>query len=86
MMKRPLKFTIICNKTGRIEMTNREPFIRDLQSWEATGDPKIKELKKTKSVWIDVRFAAKIRLWKYINYTSKGKEFPKYKPTSIVLP
>ena len=85
-MKRPLKFTIICNKTGSVEMTNREPFIRDLQSWEATDNQEIKELRTTKSVWIDVRYTARIRLWKYIEYTSKGKEFPRYKPTNILLP
>jgi hypothetical protein len=73
-MNKPFKYTVICDKTGRITETNTEPSLRDVQTWE-NG-----ELKQTKTVWIDTRYESKLRLYNYITYTRKGLEVPKYKP------
>lgn len=85
-MEKPFKFTIICDKTGCIRETNTTPITSDLQTWELTADPKVSELRQTKTVYIDIRYQAKLRLWKYVNYTRIGKKIPKYKPVSVILP
>ena len=82
-MKKPYKFTIICDKTKNIVCEqNHEPLLRSLQTWEETDDPKIRELKQTKTAYIDTRYEAKLRLFNYVNYTKKGLEIPRYKPYS----
>jgi hypothetical protein len=65
-MKRPFKYTIICNKTGKHWYQNSPPIISDLQTYEPTADPKIWELKQTKTAYIDTRYEAKLRLYKYV--------------------
>lgn len=82
-MKKPYLFTIICNKTGNVVCEqNNEPQLRSLQTWEDTYDPNVKELKITKTAYIDDRYEAKLRLYYYINFTKKGLEIPKYRPYS----
>jgi len=80
-MQRPFKFTIFCNNTKRvIRETNQEPFYEDLLTWEPTdSDPNVKELKQTRTAYIDTRYEAKLRLFNYITYTKKGLEIPRYK-------
>lgn len=79
-MERPFKYSIICNKTGRIEETNIAPLLHHLQTWEQTDKEEVKELRQTKTCYIDTRYEAKLRLYNYLTYTKKGKEIPKYKP------
>ena len=80
-MKRPYRFTIICNKTGEVICEqNQEPLLHQLQTWEETSDPNVTELKQTKTAYIDTRYEAKLRLFNYINYTKIGLEAPKYRP------
>lgn len=80
-MDKPFKYTIICNKTGSVvNETNEEPLLREIQTWEETDTPNIRELRQTKTVYIDTRYEAKLRLFNYITYTKKGLNIPKYKP------
>lgn len=80
-MKKPYKYTIICNKTKKVILeTNLAPLLHHLETWEETPDPKIKELKQTKTVYIDIRYEAKKRLFNYLNYTKNGIKIPKYNP------
>jgi hypothetical protein len=78
-MERPFQYTIICQKSGAITQTNVEPSLDRLQTWEDAGNGAF-VLKQTKTCYIDTRYEAKLRLWKYINYTKKGLEIPRYKP------
>ena len=43
-MQKPYKYTIICDKTKRIEETNICPLLHHLQTWEQTDKENIKEL------------------------------------------
>lgn len=80
-MKKPFKYTIVCDKTKNVVLeTNQEPLIHQLQTWEETSDPNVRELKLTKTVYIDTRFEAKSRLFNYVNYSKKGLEIPRYRP------
>lgn len=80
-MKKPFKYTIICDKTKKVVMeTNQEPLLHHLQTWEETTNPNIKVLKQTKTAYIDTRYDARVRLFNYVNYTKKGLEIPRYKP------
>lgn len=80
-MNRPYKYTIICNKNGEIiKETNDKPLLRDIQTWEQTEDPNIRILKTTRTVYKDVRYKAKLRLYNYIMYKKNGLEIPKYRP------
>lgn len=79
-MKRPLKYTIICNKTNDIKMTNIEPRTHDLETWESTEEVNVKVLKQTKTAFIDKRYDAKLRLYNYVTFKKNNKEVPKYQP------
>ena len=80
-MEKPYKFTVICNKTGKVESEqNYEPLLHYLQTWEDTSDHNVKVLKITKTAYIDTRYEAKLRLFNYINYTKKGLEIPRCRP------
>jgi hypothetical protein len=79
-MKRPYQYTIICDKTGNAEQTNIAPLLHHLQTWEPTADPKVRELRQTKTCYIDTRYKAKLRLYNYLTYTKQGKQVPQYKP------
>lgn len=80
--KRPFKFSIICKKTGNIEMQNHPPRLSDLQTWEGEGD--IKALTQTKVCYEDTRYEARLRLWKY-KMEKNGYTFEKVKP-NLPLP
>ena len=79
-MERPFKYLVFCNKTGDVKETNYTPLLHHLQTWEATEDPNVRKLKQTKTVYIDTRYEAKIRLFNYVTCTKKGLPVPKYKP------
>lgn len=80
-MNKPFKFFILCNKTNNIiEETNQAPSLDRLQTWEPTEDPRVKQLIKTRTCYIDTRYEAKLRLFNYLNYTKKGLEIPRYRP------
>lgn len=82
-MERPYRYTIICNKTGTtLEITNLLPPSHRLRTWEDTEDPNVKVEKVTRSVYEDMRYEAKLRLYNYITYTKKGLPIPRpqYKP------
>ena len=79
-MKKPFKYIVVCNKTNEITETNILPSIHRLQTWEDTNIPNIKALKQTKTVYEDIRYKAKLRLYNYITYTKNGLDIPKYKP------
>lgn len=79
-MNKPFKFTIVCDKTGRVYESNSEPILRNLQTYEPTGEPGVSELKQTKTVWIDTRYKARIRLYNFLTFTKKGLPIPKYQP------
>jgi hypothetical protein len=80
-MNKPFKYTIICDKTKKVVMeTNQEPLLHQLQTWEQTSESSVRELKQTKTVYIDTRYEAKLRLYNYVNYLKKGLEIPRYRP------
>lgn len=79
-MNKPFKYTIICDKTGAISETNETPLLHHLQAWEQTDTPNVKELKQTKTAYIDTRYTAKLRLYNYITYIKNGLQIPRYKP------
>lgn len=57
------------------------PITDDLCEWVDIGDGK-KEKREMWTAYKDTRYKAKLRLWRYITYTKKGKEIPKYSPYS----
>lgn len=80
-MKKPHKYTVICDKTGQVvSEQNHFPLLHFLQTWEATANPKVRELKQTRTAYIDTRYDAKLRLFNYITYTKRGLEIPTYTP------
>lgn len=65
-MKRPFKYIIICDKTKKVvSETDQEPQLHHVQTWEETADPKVRVLKQTKTVYVDTRYEAKMRLFNY---------------------
>lgn len=81
-MKKPFKYTIICNKTGEIvELTNITPLLHQLQTWEEVGEG-VSELTQTKTAYMDIRYEAKLRLFNYLTFTKNGLKVPKYRPFS----
>lgn len=80
-MERPFKYTIICDKTNNVLLeTNIAPLLHDLQTWEETDNPDVRELKQTKTVFEDTRYEAKLRLYNYVNFSCKGLEVSRYRP------
>lgn len=78
-IKRPFKFTIICTKTGRVFEQNHAPTLDQLETWEDTPEPGIKERRQTKTAYINTRYEAELRLFNYI-LKKRGLEIPRYKP------
>ena len=67
-MEKPYKFSILCNKTKEFVLfTNIEPRLSDLETWENTNELGVKEKQITKTVYIDTKYKAKLRLYNYIN-------------------
>lgn len=80
-MNKPFKYTIICEKTKKVLwQTNQAPLLHQLQTWEETAELNVRELKQTKTVYMDTRYEAKLRLFNYINFIKKGLEIPIYRP------
>lgn len=79
-MEKPFKFTIICNKTGKISETNTAPLLHDLQTYEPIIGSNSKKLTQTKTCYIDTRYKAKLRLYNYVEFTRKGLSVPRYIP------
>lgn len=81
-MQLPYKYTIICNKTKQIiRETNIEPRLYELQTYEPTDKENVKELKQTKTVYIDTRYEAKLRLYNYFRRKEGLSTYPpKYEP------
>jgi len=80
-MNKPFKYTIICDKTKKVVMeTNQEPLLHQLQTWEQTSESSVRELKQTKTAYVDTRYEAKLRLYNYVNYFKKGLEIPRHRP------
>ena len=80
-MKKPYKYTVVSDKTKHVLWyTNTPPLIHELHTWEDSLEPKTKILKQTRTVFLDIRYEAKLRLFNYLNYTKKGLNIPKYKP------
>ena len=81
LMQKPYRFTVICNKTGNVlQETNCAPLLHHLKTWEPTDDPTVFVELVTKTVYEDMRYEAKLRLWNYITFTKNGLEIPKYRP------
>jgi hypothetical protein len=79
-MNKPFKYTIIDNNTGEFTETNIKPLLHQLQTWEPTDKPNVNKLVQTKTVYIDTRYEAKLRLYNYITFTKNGLNIPKYNP------
>ena len=80
-MNRPYKYIIICDKTNEVyRETDIQPRLDELQTYEPTEDPNVRVLKTTRTCFLDTRYDAKLRLWKYITYTKKGLKTPSYNP------
>lgn len=79
-MERPLKYIIICNKTGQMEFSGILPSICYLETMEPAEQPNVFQRRQTKTVYIDTRYEAKLRLYNYITYTKKGLPIPCYNP------
>ena len=78
-MERPYLFTIMDETKTKFEYTNIEPSEDRLKTYVSTNNPENPgqmELKKTKTVFIDLRFLARIRLYSYVAYTKKGIKAP----------
>lgn len=79
-MKKPYEYSIHDTITNSWSYTNVEPLLHSLETWQPTEDPKIRKKVKTKEVYIDTRYKAKLRLYNYITYKKYGLEIPTYKP------
>ena len=80
-MEKPYRYTVFCDKTNTVyRETNIEPRLHELQTYEPTDNPNVKRLETTRTVYIDTRYEAKMRLYNYITYVRKGLEIPSYNP------
>ena len=67
-MNRPYKYQVICNKTLEIiSESNYLPSQHTLFTWEETENPNIRKQVQTRTVYEDLRYEAKLRLFNYIN-------------------
>ena len=78
-MEKPYKYIIFDKKTNKNTEQNQEPVLRDLQTWEPTDSPNVRKLEQTKECYIDTRYRAKLRLYKYWQKLN-GIIEPKYEP------
>lgn len=81
-MKKPHRFYLMHNVTKEIKpfVSYRfEPIKSDVFAYVETS-PGVKEYKEVFTVYEDLRYLAKLRLWKYLTYTKRGLEIPKYEP------
>lgn len=82
--QRPYEYEIVCQKTGASTFQNFPPILSDLQTSESTDQKNVWELKQTKICYIDTRYEARLRLWKY-KMKKAGYVFQKIKP-NLPLP
>lgn len=69
-MKKPFKYSIYCHKTRSISYWgNTPPESWRLKTYEPTEKEGERELKQTKTAYIDTRYEAKIRLYNYLKKT-----------------
>ena len=78
-MKRPYRYTVIDNGTGRVlYQTDTPPITDDLCQWIQTEDPNVSQWTQTRTAYIDTRYEAKLRLWRM--YAKKNGLEQGYKP------
>ena len=82
--QRPYQYEIVCQKTGKATYQNFPPMLCDLQTYEPTDKENVFELKQTKVCYIDTRYEARLRLWKY-KMRKAGYVFQRIKP-NLPLP
>jgi hypothetical protein len=63
-MEKPYKFSILDLKTNEWNCQDREPLLHELQTWEPTSE-NVSKLEQTKECYIDTRYEAKLRLFRY---------------------
>ena len=78
-MNKPQKYIIFDKRTKAHIEQNREPVLRDLQTYEPTDRPNVFRLEQKKECYIDTRYDARLRLYKYWQ-KSNGIIEPKYEP------
>mgnify|MGYP000110861778 CR=1 FL=1 len=72
-MNKPFKYTIVCTKTQTVKyQTNQTPLLYELQTYEPTEIEGQLMLKQTKIAYIDTRYKAKLRLYKYVMFKKYG--------------
>jgi hypothetical protein len=72
-MNKPFKYTIVCTKTQTVKyQTNQTPLLYELQTYEPTEIEGQLMLKQTKIAYIDTRYKAKLRLYKYVMFNKYG--------------
>ena len=77
-MEKPTLITLIHKETKEIKpfISYREyPIADDLCEWVDIADGK-KGKRELWTAYVDTRYKAKLRLWRYITYTKKCKEIP----------
>ena len=80
-MEKPFEYFILDIKTKAVlYRTNTPPISSDLDTWEPTDTPSVFKRVKTREAYIDTRYRARLRLYNYVTYTSKGLPVPSYKP------
>jgi hypothetical protein len=73
MENKPIKYTVICDKTKTVKyQTNQPPILIELQTYEPTEIEGQLILKQTKTAYIDTRYDAKLRLYKYVMFKKYG--------------
>lgn len=78
-MQKPNRFTAIHNKTKEIKEFNNIMF-RPRKEWKETETKgTFKEIDNW-TIYEDLRYKAKLRLYNYLTYTKKGLKIPRYKP------
>ena len=80
-MEKPFEYSVLDLKTKTVlYRTNTPPLAHELETWEPTDTPGVFKRTKTREAYIDTRYRARLRLYNYVNYTSRGIPVPSYKP------
>lgn len=81
-MKKPHRFTLVHKITGKEKSFSSYytyPTTEDVSEWVEISEG-VKQWQEVYTVYEDMRFKARLRLWKYLTYFKQGKEEPKYQP------
>jgi len=78
-MEKPYKYIIIDNETKKVMYSNIKPSSNDVTRWEKVSG-KVSCKKVFKTVYVNTRYKAELRLYNYITYTKNNIEIPKYQP------